>query len=31
VVASQTLGPSALAAEMRQMRPMVEHVVPGTH
>ena len=26
VVASQTLSPSGLAAEMRQMRPLVEHV-----
>ena len=26
VVASQTLGPAGLASEMRQMRPLVEHV-----
>jgi hypothetical protein len=26
VVASQTLSPTGLATEMRQMRPLVEHV-----
>jgi hypothetical protein len=29
VVASQTLGPAGLANEMRQMRPLVEHVDPA--
>jgi hypothetical protein len=28
VVASQSLGPASLAAEMRQVRPVVEHVAP---